>query len=57
MTGVVGVDSPAVKLTSHEASQYYSVGPPMMVHVDDLKKIMRAFVVGWMFVMGGGVIG
>lgn len=57
MTGVVGVDSPAVKLTSQEASQYYSVGPPMMVHVDDLKKIMRAFVVGWMFVMGGGVIG
>ena len=43
VTSVVGFDSPAVTLSPQDASQYYSVGPPMMVHVEDLKRIMRGF--------------
>ncbi|KAH9256960.1 hypothetical protein BASA81_004781 [Batrachochytrium salamandrivorans] len=44
VVGIVGPDSPAAKLTETEAARHYSVGPPMMVHGEDLRKIMPLWV-------------
>ena len=32
-------DSPATGYTASEAAKYFSVGPPMMVHITDLIKL------------------
>lgn len=41
---IVGADSPAVELTEEEAAKHYSVGPPMMLHNKDFRKVMPYWV-------------
>jgi hypothetical protein len=36
-----GPDAPSAKLSYADAAQYLSVGPPMMAHIDDMKKIFE----------------
>lgn len=43
-TKFAGPDSPASTLNMREAEQYFSVGPPLMAHVDDMRKIFPKWV-------------
>jgi hypothetical protein len=44
VSAIVEPDSPALKLDRRRAEQHYSVGPPMMVHVEDMRNIMKKWV-------------
>lgn len=44
VTKIVGPTSPANHLAQGKAEQHYSVGPPMMVQVDDMRNIMKKWV-------------
>merc|ERR1740117_1384326 len=36
--------SPANSMTAHEAATYYSVGPPLIVHLDDMQPLAKLWV-------------
>jgi len=44
VSAIVEPDSPALQLDFKRAAQYYSVGPPMMAHIDDMRKIFSKWV-------------